>query len=284
MKKTSALSKVFIALIFFFLYAPIIVLVVFSFNASKSRTVWMGFTLDWYAELFSDSAVLGAFTTTIAVSVLAAIIATALGTVTAVGLMRFRKGPRNLLLNINNIPVVNSDIITGVSLMLLFITCGKLLSTKLGFGTLLLAHITFDTPYVILSVMPKLRQMDKNMVEAAQDLGATRVQAFFKVLLPQIRSGVVNGMLMAFTLSLDDFVISYFTSGTDVQTLAMLIYSMTRKRISPKINALSTLLFVSVLTLLVIINLRERQQEKAQARKEALLRADTLTIEEGIDQ
>ena len=279
MKKSGILSKIFIGLIFLFIYAPIAVLIVFSFNASKSRTVWAGFTLDWYVELFSDSAVMEAFGTTILVSVLAAIIATVLGTVTAVGLNQMGKRSRNFLLGVNNIPVMNSEIITGVSLMLLFLTIGNVLRTRLGFGTLLLSHITFDTPYVILSVMPKLRQMDKNMFEAAQDLGATKIQSFFKVVLPQIRSGVVNGMLIAFTLSLDDFVISYFTSGTDVQTLSMLIYSMTRKRISPKINALSTILFLAVLVLLVVVNVRQFRQEKAQAKKEAALDPDIPDIE-----
>ena len=279
MKKSGILSKIFIGLIFLFLYAPIAVLIVFSFNASKSRTVWAGFTLDWYVELFSDSAVMEAFGTTILVSVLAAIIATVLGTVTAVGLNQMGKRSRNFLLGVNNIPVMNSEIITGVSLMLLFLTIGNVLRTRLGFGTLLLSHITFDTPYVILSVMPKLRQMDKNMFEAAQDLGATKIQSFFKVVLPQIRSGVVNGMLIAFTLSLDDFVISYFTSGTDVQTLSMLIYSMTRKRISPKINALSTILFLAVLVLLVVVNVRQFRQEKAQAKKEPALDPDTVPLD-----
>ena len=279
MKKSGIFSKIFIGLIFLFLYAPIAVLIIFSFNASKSRTVWAGFTLDWYVELFSDSAVMEAFGTTILVSVLAAVIATIIGTVTAVGLNQMSKKSRNLLLGINNIPVMNSEIITGVSLMLLFLTIGNVLRTRLGFGTLLLSHITFDTPYVILSVMPKLRQMDKNMFEAAQDLGATKIQSFFKVVLPQIRSGVVNGLLIAFTLSLDDFVISYFTSGTEVQTLSMLIYSMTRKRISPKINALSTILFLAVLALLVVVNVRQFRQEKAQAKKEAALDPDIPDIE-----
>ena len=279
MKKSGILSRIFIGLVFLFLYAPIAVLIVFSFNASKSRTVWAGFTLDWYVELFSDSAVMEAFGTTILVSVLAAVIATVLGTVTAVGLNQMGKRSRNFLLGVNNIPVMNSEIITGVSLMLLFLTIGNVLRTRLGFGTLLLSHITFDTPYVILSVMPKLRQMDKNMFEAAQDLGATKIQSFFKVVLPQIRSGVVNGMLIAFTLSLDDFVISYFTSGTEVQTLSMLIYSMTRKRISPKINALSTILFLAVLVLLVVVNVRQFRQEKAQAKKEAALDPDTVPLD-----
>ena len=267
MKKSGILSKIFIGLVFLFLYAPIAVLIVFSFNASKSRTVWTGFTLDWYVELFSDSAVMEAFGTTILVSVLAAIIATVLGTVTAVGLNQMGKRSRNFLLGVNNIPVMNSEIITGVSLMLLFLTIGNVLRTRLGFGTLLLSHITFDTPYVILSVMPKLRQMDKNMFEAAQDLGATKIQSFFKVVLPQIRSGVVNGMLIAFTLSLDDFVISYFTSGNGFQTLPIRIYNMTKKTVTPKMYALSTIIFFVILALLLLTNLTNN--DDARRMKEA---------------
>lgn len=270
MKRSKLFGRVMTALVFVFLYAPIAVLILFSFNASKSRTVWMGFTLDWYVKLLGDAAVIEAFATTIIVSVLAAVIATVFGTAAAVGFIGFKRRTRNVLLNINNIPVMNSEIITGVSLMLLFVTVSSVFKTKLGFGTLLMAHITFNTPYVILSVLPKLRQLDKNMFEAAQDLGATPWQAFFRVVLPQIRSGVVNGLIIAFTMSIDDFVISYFTSGSSVQTLAMLIYSMTRKRISPEINALSTILFTSVLLLLVIVNVRQYRQEKALEKKKAV--------------
>lgn len=276
MKRSRLFSRILTVLVFVFLYAPIFVLILFSFNASKSRTVWMGFTLDWYVKLFNDAAVIEAFGTTIVVSVLAAVIATVLGTVTAVGLIGFKRKTRNILLNVSNVPVINSEIITGVSLMLLFVTVRSVLKIKLGFGTLLLAHITFNTPYVILSVMPKLRQLDKNMFEAAQDLGATPMQSFFRVVLPQIRSGVINGLLIAFTMSIDDFVISYFTSGSSVQTLAMLIYSMTRKRISPEINALSTILFTSVLLLLVIVNVRQYRQEKALAKKNAIINNSEL--------
>lgn len=274
MKKAGLLQRVYNVLVFVFLYAPIVVLIIFSFNSSKSRTVWTGFTLDWYRQLFRDAAVMEAFTTTILVSALAAVIATVLGTFAAVGIRNFKGRTRGFLMTFSNIPVINSEIITGVSLMLLFVSVGTVLKTKLGFGTLLLAHITFNTPYVVLSVIPKLRQLDQNMFEAAQDLGATNTQAFFQIILPQIRSGVVNGLIIAFTMSIDDFVISYFTSGSSVQTLSMLIYSMTRKRISPEINALSTLLFTSVLILLIIINVRQSHQEKQLAKKEAALRAD----------
>ncbi|WP_143806857.1 ABC transporter permease [Papillibacter cinnamivorans] len=259
---SGAFGNVYTGLIFFFLYAPIAVLIIFSFNASKSRTIWAGFTLDWYIKLFQDSGIMDAFGTTILVSVLAAAISTVAGTVAAVGLQNLRRRPRSILMAVNNIPITNADIITGVSLMLLFVSAGKLMGFTLGFGTLLMAHITFDLPYVILSVTPKLRQLDKHTFEAAQDLGATPFQAFRKVILPEIRPGVVNGLIIAFTMSIDDFVISYFTAGSRVETLAMAIYSMTRKRINPEINALSTILFVSVLTLLIIVNVRQARQER----------------------
>ena len=286
MKKNGIFSRVFMGLALLFLYAPIFVLIVFSFNESKSRTVWTGFSLKWYIELFQDDAILSAFGTTILVSVLAAAIATVLGTMTALGLMNMKRRPRSILLTVNNIPLTNADIITGVSMMLLFVAAlGALNATfgtnlKLGFVTLLLAHITFDTPYVILSVMPKLRQLDPNLAEAAEDLGASGLYTFRRVVFPEIASGVVNGAMMAFTMSVDDFVISYFTAGSKVQTLAMVIYSMTRKRISPEINALSTLLFVIVLALLVIINLRQSRQEKAHEKKDAALRGTPVNPEE----
>jgi spermidine/putrescine transport system permease protein len=273
-------------LVFLFLYAPIFVLIAFSFNESKSRANWTGFSLKWYVELFQDSSIMSAFGTTIMVSVLAAAIATVLGTLTALGLMNMGRKSRNVILSVNNIPMTNADIITGVSMMLLFVAAlGAVNATlgtnfKMGFVTLLLAHVTFDTPYVILSVMPKLRQLDPNIMEAAEDLGATSTYAFRKVVLPEIMSGVVNGAIMAFTMSVDDFVISYFTAGSRTQTLAMVIYSMTRKRISPEINALSTLLFVVVLALLVVVNLRQSRQAKAQAKREAILRGDQEISEE----
>jgi spermidine/putrescine transport system permease protein len=280
LKKNGFFSRLFMALVFLFLYAPIFVLIAFSFNESKSRANWTGFSLKWYVELFQDSSIMSAFGTTIMVSVLAAAIATVMGTMTALGLMNMGRKSRSVILSVNNIPMTNADIITGVSMMLLFVAAlGAINATlgtniKMGFATLLLAHITFDTPYVILSVMPKLRQLDPNIMEAAEDLGATSFYAFRKVVLPEIMSGVVNGAIMAFTMSVDDFVISYFTAGSRTQTLAMVIYSMTRKRISPEINALSTLLFVVVLALLVIVNLRQSRQAKVQAKREAALRGE----------
>ncbi len=254
------------ALTFIFLYAPILVLIIFSFNSTKSRTVWTGFTFDWYVKLFNNDAIMTALGTTLLVSALAALIATIAGTFAAVGLYAMKRRVREPLLQINNIPVTNADIITGVSLCILFVFLGKFLGFELGFGTLLIAHITFNIPYVILSVLPKLRQLDKNLFEAAQDLGCSWMQAFTKVILPEIWPGVTSGLLMAFTLSIDDFVISYFTAGS-VETLSMRIYAMTKKRISPEINAISTLLFLVILALLIVINVREVQQEKKAAKK-----------------
>ena len=272
--KNPIIAKVLNVLVFLFLYLPIAVLIVFSFNDSKSRTVWSGFSLHWYQELFQDEEILSAFSTTLTVSVLAALIATVLGTAAAIGFHSMKQRPRHLLLTINNIPMTNADIITGVSLMLLFVFTGNLLGFSLGFGTLLVAHITFNIPYVVLAVLPKLRQLNPNLGEAAMDLGATPWQAFWKVLMPELRPGILNGLLIAFTLSIDDFVISYFTAGSEVATLAMQIYAMTRKRISPEVNALSTILFVTVLTLLLIVNFREMHQTKQAEKRNKALQKD----------
>lgn len=258
----TVLSRCYMGLILLFLYAPIFVLIFFSFNSTNSRTVFSGFSLKWYRELLQNDLILEALYNTILVSVLAAVIATVLGTLAAVGFFYMRKRLRTPLLAINNIPLTNADIATGVSLCLLFVALGTVFKTRLGFGTLLIAHITFNTPYVILSVMPKLQQLDHNLIDAAQDLGCTWAQAFYKVVLPEIKPGVVNGALIAFTMSLDDFIISYFTAGSSVQTLSMRIYSMTRKRITPEINAVSTILFLAVLLLLITVNVRSARQEK----------------------
>ena len=289
MKKNGILSRLFLGLVFLFLYAPIFVLIVFSFNDSKSNAVWGGFTLDWYVQLLSNRTVLGALQTTLLVSVLATLIATVVGTAAAIGFSSMKRRPRNLCLTVNNIPLPNADIITGVSMMLLFVFAGQVLadfsgwlnsqewavnanlwfdfSFNLGFITLLIAHITFDIPYVIVSVLPKLRQLDPNLAEAALDLGATRWTAFRKVVLPELMPGIVNGLLIAFTMSIDDFVISYFTAGSQVSTLSMVVYSMVRRRVSPEINALSTLMFMAVLILLVIINLRQARQDARRKRQ-----------------
>ncbi len=283
MKKNNLLDRLFLVLIGIFLYAPIAVLIVFSFNANKSRTVWGGFSLTWYFELFENDALMEAVKTTFAVSATSAVIACLFGTVAAIGIHAMRRKSRSVVMSINNIPLTNADIITGVSLSLLFglaITVwngslGQLLGMQwtMGFGTLLIAHITFNVPYVILSVLPRLRQLDPNLYEAAQDLGATGFVAFRKVILPDLMPGIINGLLLAFTMSIDDFLISYFTAGTRVSTLAMEIYAMARRKISPEINAISTLLFVSVLLLLIIINVRQARQEALRKRQRANLSA-----------
>ena len=266
-RKPGIFGRLYTGIILFFLYAPILVLVVFSFNSSKSRSVWSGFTLDWYRRLIEDGSIMNAFYTTIIIALLASVIATIAGTFASVGFYSMRKRWRTPLMYINNMPMMNADIVTGVSLSLLFVSLGSILKFDLGFATLLIAHITFNIPYVILSIMPKLRQLDNNLVDAACDLGCTWIKAFRKVIIPEIMPGIINGMIIAFTLSVDDFVISYFTAGGNVMTLPMKIFAMTRRRISPEINALSTILFLTVLILLVIINIREVRQEDKLKKK-----------------
>lgn len=259
-----AICKLYSTIIFIFLYAPIVVLIVFSFNDSTtmSRSVWSGFSFKWYYQLFQDGQILAALRNTLIIAVVAAVISTALGTAAAIGINGMNKWMKHVVKNVTNFPMVNPEIVTGVSLMLLFVFAAKAMGgLSLGMTSLILAHITFCLPYVILSVMPKLRQMDSHLYEAAQDLGCTPVNAFFRVVLPEIMPGVVTGMIMAFTLSIDDFIISYFTSGT-TQTLPIYIYSMTRKRVSPEINALSTLLFGIIILLLFIVNFRRSKDRK----------------------
>ena len=270
-KKPGFFGRSYTALILLFLYAPIFILIIFSFNSTRSRTVWTGFTLDWYRSLFANAGIMDAFYTSLIVALISAVVATIIGTFAAVGFFNMRSKWRTPLTHINNIPMMNADIATAVSLSLLFITIGSALQFRLGFGTLLLAHIIFNIPYVVLSITPKLRQLDNNLVDAACDLGCTWMKAFWKVIVPEIRPGIINGLIIAFTLSIDDFVISYFTAGGNIMTLPMQIFSMTRRRVSPEINALSTILFLSVLTLLIIINIRGiRQEEKLKKRQEAL--------------
>lgn len=263
------LSKFYLAFIFVFLYAPILVMIIFSFNDSKSRSVWEGFSLKWYKDLMSDSAIIDALKTTLIVAVIASLCATVIGTLAAVGINAMKKKLKGFLMLATNIPMVNPEIVTGVSLMLLFVSIFGVFSAigiNLEFGmlTLILAHISFNIPYVILSVLPKLRQMNKHSYEAALDLGCNPLKAFFKVVMPEIMPGVMTGMLMAFTLSLDDFVISYCTSGTSAQTLSVVIYSMTRKSVNPKINALSALMFITVFLLMLIVNIRQMRDSDAK--------------------
>ena len=252
------ISKIYLALVMLFLYAPIFVLIVFSFNTTKSRSVISGFTFDWYVKLFHNELILGSLWNTIIVAVIASILATVLGTAAAIGINNMKKLPKTLTMQGTNIPIINPEIVTGVSLMLLFVFFTMRMNFEMGFVTLIIAHITFDVPYVILNIMPKFRQMNPNIYEAAQDLGCSGVSAFFKVVLPEIMPGVISGFLMAFTFSLDDFVVSYFTSGM-TQTLPITIYSMTRRKVSPEINALSTIIFLIVVIVLVVKNIIERK-------------------------
>ncbi len=266
-----SLSRIYTTLIFLILYAPIAVMVLFSFNASNSTGVFTGFSLYWYKELFNDPATLAALKNTLILAVLSSAIATLIGTVAAVGIYKLKsKHVKSAVMTVTNVPMMNPDIVTGISLMLLFVfvTARLGLSQSLSFTTVLIAHITFNLPYVILSITPKLGQMDKHLTEAALDLGCTPFQAFCKVELPAIFPGIISGLIMAFTLSLDDFVISYFTTGNGFETLPIRIYSMTKKRVTPDMYALSTLIFIAVLVLLVLSNLAQSDgKKKARAKK-----------------
>ncbi len=261
------LSKVYLSLVLAFLYLPILVLIIFSFNVSKSRSVFTGFTLDWYQKLFHNELIMASLGNTLIVAVIASVCATVLGTVAAVGIYKMRKVPKMMVMEVTNIPITNPEIVTGVSLMLLFVFFAARMNLEFGFVTLIIAHITFDVPYVVMNVIPKLRQMDANLYEAAQDLGCGPVRSFFKVVLPEILPGVVSGFLMAFTFSLDDFVVSYFTSGSGAQTLPITIYAMTRRKVSPEINALSTIIFLVVLAVLLLKNLLENRSIRKEASK-----------------
>ena len=235
---------------------------IFSFNDSKSMGKWSGFTLRWYTQLFQNARIMEALKYTIIIAVISSIVATVIGTFAAIGIHRMKGLPKKTLLNINNLPVLNHDIVTGISIMSLFIFLFPLLNkiginAQFGFTTMLLAHITFNIPYVVLSVLPKLKQLPSNITEAALDLGATPGYAMRKIILPQIKPGIFAGLLMALTMSIDDFVISFFTTGPGVTNLSIEIYSMARKGINPSINALSTLMFITVLILLLIVNRKE---------------------------
>ncbi len=244
------LRRIYIALIFLFLYAPIVTLMVLSFNASRTRAKWGGFTFKWYQSLFSNDIIMQALVNTLLIALLSALIATVIGTIACISMQSMRKRNRAVFMGITNIPMLNAEIVTGISLMLLFISLGM----KFGFFTVLLAHITFNIPYVILSVMPRMKQLNPSTYEAALDLGASHIQAFFKVVFPDILPGILSGFLMAFTMSLDDFIITHFTKGPGIDTLSTKIYTEVKKGIKPEMYALSTIIFVSVLVLLILVN------------------------------
>lgn len=250
----SILKKIYIALIFIFLYAPILTLIVLSFNSSKTRAKWGGFSLKWYGSLFSNRDIMEALSTTLLIALLSSAIATVIGVCTCVGLRKMKSTSRTVIIGVTNIPMLNADIVTGISLMLLFLSMGM----KFGFGTILLSHITFNIPYVILSVMPRMKNLNTPVYEAALDLGASPVYAFFKVVLPELLPGILSGFLLAFTMSLDDFIITHFTKGAGIDTLSTKIYTEVKKGIKPEMYALSTIIFLSVLILLILVNKPEK--------------------------
>lgn len=259
------LSKFYVGIIYFFLYIPIAVLIFFSFNDSKSRVLFTGFTTKWYEKLFTNDLIINALINTLSVALIAGVFAVILGTGAAIGINAMNKKLKGALLNISYLPIINPDIITGISLMLLFI----LLKMELGFSTLILAHITFNVPIVIFNVLPKLRQMDKNVYNAALDLGCNPAQAFAKVVLPEIMPGIAAGFLLSVTYSFDDFAVSYFTSGSSSQTLSVVIYSMVKMKVSPEINALSTIMFAFVLIVLLLVNIYGSKNKNKKQEGEA---------------
>ncbi len=248
-KKGKAFSYIYLAVCFVFLYLPIIVMMVFSFNSSKSLTKMSGFSLQWYNNLISDSSIMKAVSVSVTIAILATLISTILGTITAIGLSKSRKVLKEIILNVNNIPIMNPDIVTAIGLMILFSS----IKMEKGYLTMLLAHVAFCTPYVITSVYPKVRNLDPNLANAAMDLGATPFQALIKVIIPMLKEGIFAGILLAFTMSFDDFVISYFVTGNGVQNISIIVYNMT-KRTNPTINALSTIVVLVIAVTLILVN------------------------------
>lgn len=255
---TNIAKKIYVSLIFLFLYAPIGTLIVLSFNASKTRAKWGGFTVRWYLSLIQDETILEAFGTTLLIALLSSLIATVIGVISCLAMSSMKRKTRTVLMGITNIPMLNADIVTGISLMLLFISMGL----KFGFGTILLSHITFNIPYVILCIMPRMKQLNPSVYEAALDLGASHLTAFFKVMLPDLLPGILSGFLMAFTMSLDDFIITHFTKGAGIDTLSTKIYTEVKKGIKPEMYALSTIIFLTVLILLLLVNLAPNRERK----------------------
>lgn len=268
-------SKIYTGIIFAFLFAPIVVLLIFSFNEAKSLSVFSSFSFKWYTELFNDRDTLESLKNTVVLALAATAVSTVMGTAAAFGIYRVRRNWYKSIFNtVTNIPMINPDIITGISMMLVFVFVGRLfgMATSLNFWTILIAHVTFCLPYVIFQELPKLQQMDYALVEAAQDLGCTPVRAFFKVTLPEIMPGIITGAIMAFTLSLDDFVISYFTSGNDFQTLPIRIYGMTKKTVTPKMYSLATIIFFVTLALLLLNNVIDNKESREMRKKRKQLK------------
>ena len=256
-KKTNALPRVYMGIIFAFLYLPIVILIIFSFNAAKSRGVWAGFSLKWYAMMLKDEKMISSVMITFACGILAAVISTVIGTISAIGLYNAKKKTRSILLSLSYIPMLNAEIVTGISLMMMY----TMFNMRLGFVTLLLSHITFCIPYVILTVLPKVKQFEYSHYIAALDLGATPAYAFRKIVLPDLMPGIVAGFLLAFTFSIDDFIISFMTTGNGINNLSITIYTMTKRGINPEINAVSTIVFAIILMLLIAMNIKSSKKK-----------------------
>lgn len=268
--KLSGAAKFYMVLVFIFLYAPMAVMAVFSFNESASTYQFTSFSLKWWSEMFSNDAAMDALKNTLILAVCSCIISTIIGTMAAVGIYNYRnKRLKSVVMTVTNVPMMNPEIVTGISMMLLFVFAGTLIgrSDSLNFWSLLIAHVTFCLPYVVLNVLPKLRQFDINIYEAAVDLGCKPVKAFFKVVLPNIMSGIITGLVMSFTLSLDDFIISYFTNGPSFQTLPIYIFSLTKKRVKPDMYALSMLMFAVILVLLILLNIAQARSKKGKSER-----------------
>ena len=258
-----ALKRLYLGAILFFMYAPIFVLMVFSFNASRSRNTWEGFSLEWYIALFNDPEIARALWNTLIVAVFSTLVSAIIGTTAAVGIEKMGRRASAAVMGVTKLPVMMPDIVTGLSLMMLYLFIFRMVGQgRLGLGTLLVSHIVFNVPYVILCVIPKLRQLDPNLYEAALDLGSSPPRAFLQVILPEIWPGVVTGAMLAFTLSVDDFMVSFFTTSPGVQNLSILIFTMTRRGVNPRINALSTIMFIAIMLMLFLIYRRDRRQAK----------------------
>ena len=265
-KKFGVASKVYLALVFLFLYIPIAVMILMSFNKGTNITVWRGFSFKWYGELFKSSSLINALFNTLIIAFLASVFATILGTAAAIGINNFKGKSRAVLQNVSNLPIISPDIVMGVSLMLLFTFVGVLFHFEMGFVTVLISHICFCVPFVVLNVMPRLRRMDQSIYDAALDLGCNQWQAFYKVVLHELMPGILSGLLMSFTYSMDDVVITHFTRGAKFNNLSTEIYAMLRRKVPPTINALSALMFVTIIVIMILINVFERRAEKREAQ------------------
>ena len=266
-KKLGVVSKIYFGLIFFFLYMPIGIMIFMSFNSGRNSTVWKGFSFKWYGELFKSKELMNALGNTLIIALLASIFATVLGTAAAIGIHNFKGRSRAVIQNVSNLPIISPDIVMGVSLMLLFSFLGVIFHFEMGFWTVLISHICFCVPFVVLNVMPRLRRMDQSVYDAALDLGCNQWQAFWKVVIHELMPGIFSGMLISFTYSMDDVVITHFTQGASFNNLSTKIFEMLRRQVRPTVNALSALLFAAIIIVLVLINIFDRRAEKRETKR-----------------